>query len=129
MLNKIALYYHKKGYNCSQCILKACEEIYNIKCSEETLNLCSAINNGFGIGSMCSVLIAGIMVFGLLFEENTAKKLRLKLLLSFKEKHSLDCISLKKEFNNKNCDKIIEEISNIIENLINEEKRINKIKS
>ncbi len=120
MLKDRALYYYKNGFNCSQCLLKACENVYGIPISKQSLKLCTAINNGFGIDNICSVLISGIMIFGLLFDEITAKKLRLQLLTIFKSKHSLDCMSLKKEFAGKNCDAIIVEISDIVEKLINE---------
>ncbi len=122
MLREKSIYYYKKGFNCSQCLLKACEQVYGINISKQSMKLCSAVNNGFGIGNICSVLISGIMIFGLLFDENTAKKLRIELLTKFKENHSLNCISLKKEFNANNCENIIGEIADIVENIIYIEK-------
>ena len=123
MLREKALYFYGKGFNCSQCLLKACESVYKIHISNQSLKLCSGVNNGFGIGNMCSVLISAIMIFGLMFDETTAKRLRMKLLTTFGEKHSLNCMSLKKEFNDKNCEKIIGAISDVVEKLINEERR------
>ncbi len=121
MLKEKALYYYKKGYNCSQCILKAAEYVYKIPISNQSMKLCSAVNNGFGVGSICSVLVSGIMVFGIMFDEVTAKKLRIKLLSEFGRGHKIDCISLKKEFNDGNCEKIVGEIAELIEFAINEE--------
>jgi len=123
MLKEKALYYYRNGLNCSQCLLKACESVYGIPISKQSMKLCSAINNGFGIDNICSVLISGIMIFGLLFDEITAKKLRLKLLTEFKNKHSMNCISLKKEFGKKSCDLLIGEIANSVEKIINEENK------
>lgn len=125
MLRKKALYYYKNGYNCSQCLLKACEQVYGISVSKQSLKLCSAVNNGFGIGNICSVLVSSIMIFGLMFNNNTAKKLRMKLLADFSEKHSLNCTALKKEFNDANCENIIGEIADLTEKIISEER--NKI--
>ncbi len=125
MLKEKALYYYKKGYNCSQCILKACEQVYNVPVSNQSIKLCSAVNTGFGVGSICSVLVAGIMFFGILFDDATAKRLRIKLLTKFQGKHSINCMSLKKEIkNNGGCDIIVCEIAGIIEEIINEEKGI-----
>ena len=122
MLKEKALYYYRKGYNCSQCILKACESVYKIPISNQSMKLCSAVNNGFGIGSICSVLVSGIMIFGIMFYEVTAKKMRIKLLTMFNSKHSLDCMSLKKEFNDGNCENIVGEIAQLIELIIDEER-------
>ncbi len=122
MLKEKAIYYKRKGYNCSQCILKASEDTYGIKLSEQVLKACSAVNNGFGIGNVCSVLIAGVMVFGLLFDSETAKQMRLNLFMKFHEKHSFDCMALRREFKTGNCEEIIKEIADIVETLIKENK-------
>ena len=114
MLREKALYYYRNGFNCSQCLLKACESVYGIPISKQSMKLCGAVNNGFGIDNICSVLISGIMIFGLLFDEITAKKLRLKLLTDFKSKHAINCMSLKKEFGNKSCDTLIGEIADTV---------------
>ncbi len=120
MRNK-ALDYYKEGYNCSQCILKAAEEKYNIYISEENLNLCKGINNGFGIGGLCSLVTGGIMVFGLLFDEATVKRLRLKLLDNFYDKYlSLNCCQLKGRDEN-SCQSLVYEVADIIDNIINQE--------
>ena len=62
------------------------------------------------------------MVFGLLFDENTAKKCRMELLSVLNEKHSINCMSLKKEFNDKNCENIIGEIADVVEEIISKKR-------
>ena len=118
MLKEKTLYYYSKGFNCSQCLLKACEYVYGVPVSKQSLKLCAAINNGFGVGNICSVIVSGIMIFGLLFDENTAKKLRMELLSVLNERHSINCMALKKEFNDKNCQNIIGEIADTVEEII-----------
>lgn len=115
MLGKKAIYYYKNGYNCSQCILKACEQEYGIVVSKNMLKMCTVVNNGFGIGNMCSVLIASIMVFGILFDESTAKELRLRLLNEFHDTHSsFNCSAIGKG----SCENIIIQIADITQRLI-----------
>lgn len=122
-MKTLAVDYHKNGYNCSQCILRALEDKFDIEISEECYNLTRGINEGFGIGATCSLIIAGTMAFGLFFDDNTVKSLRLKLIDYVNENYGvLDCGKLKR------CDKIGEgclilvgDVANYIEKLILEE--------
>lgn len=119
MLKEKALYFYNQGYNCSQCILKAAENVYKIPISKQALKLCTVVSTGFGVGSMCSVLVAGVMVLGLLFDEASAKSLRIRLLDEFQKKHSnINCSFLKKG----NCTKIVGDASEILEEIIASEK-------
>lgn len=121
MKDKVLEYYYQ-GYNCSQCILKAAEQKYKIPISKQSLKLCSGICNGFGIGGFCSVIAAGIMILGLLFEEKTVKRLRLKLITEFQDKFSsLNCSQLKEKNGEYSCDKFIAQAADLIDNIIEEE--------
>lgn len=122
MLKEKALYFYQEGYNCSQCILKAAEQVYKIPISKNSLNMCSGISTGFGIGGMCSVLIAGIMVFGLMFDEQKAKRLRIKFLNEFNSKHhNLNCSALKQERKQGlHCEELVCDIADLIEKIIDE---------
>ena len=66
--------------------------------TEEVICAANAINNGFGIGGICSALVAGIMILGLLFEGEEAYSERMRLMASFQCKFcSINCMSLAKE--------------------------------
>ena len=125
MKNRATEYYNK-GYNCSQCILKAFESKYKIPINKQSYEMCTGINTGLGIGTTCSVLVAGIMIFGILFDEQTAKRLRIKLLAMFKERHrSLNCDALTKEKGaGRRCDRIVAEVAELIDIIISEEGRL-----
>ena len=121
-MQDLAILFYKNGFNCSQCILKAAEKKFNISLSKETIRMCSAINNGFGVESICSVLVSCIMVLGLIFDAQTAKALRIKFLNEFNLKYgSLNCPRLK-ALNNKNkntnCEEIISGAASILEKII-----------
>ena len=118
-----ALHYYNQGYNCSQCVLKALEDKYKVNIPKQSYAMCSAVSNGFGVGGMCSVLIAGIMAFGVLFDEQTAKRLRIKLLSRFQETHkSNSCESLKMERRSgRKCEVLVADIAELIDEIIEEE--------
>ncbi len=119
-MKRLALEFYKNGFNCSQAILKAVSKKFDIKLSNECINLCTGVNNGFGIKSICSVLVACIMSLGLFFDNQTTKKLRIKFLNEFNLKYkSLNCERLREKYN---CEKIISDAANIIEKIILEAK-------
>ena len=119
-----ALLYYKQGFNCSQCILKAMEAVYGIPVSRQCMNACGGVSTGFGVGGMCSVLIAGVMAFGMLFDEAAVKRMRLKLMTAFHEKHkSMDCGALKAQRQSgAYCEAIVVDVAEMVETIIAEER-------
>lgn len=116
MLGQRARQYHNSGYNCSQCILMAFGDIYKVSISEQSLKMCSTVNNGFGVCGMCSVLVASIMAIGIMFEEDMAKRMRIKFLAEFSKKHkSMNCNVLKTQ----DCGELIVEVGELLESVIN----------
>lgn len=124
MLKDESLYFYNMGYNCSQCILKACERVYKINIPKQCIDMCSAVNTGFGVGGMCSILVSGIMVFGLLFDEDTAKRLRIEFLSEFQSKHhSINCSDLKNERKQGlHCEELVMDIAELIQKTVEKEK-------
>lgn len=119
MKEKVIFYLEE--YNCSQCMLKAAETVYNIKINDEFLEMCSAINLGFGIGSMCCCIIACVMILGALFDKQTASRLRIKLLSEIYSSYdSLNCANLKSQCNE--C--FVGNLAEILETIINEEQAL-----
>ena len=118
-----SVHYFNNGYNCSQCILKAAEDIFNIAVPKQCLDMCNGVSTGFGINSICSVLMAGIMVFGLLFDEVCVKRLRIKLLDAFKlEQGEISCQNLRKKHSTGlKCDQVVYDAAKLIHKIINEE--------
>lgn len=122
-MKQLAVGFYKNGFNCSQAILKAVSKKFNIKLPNECLNLCSGVNTGFGIKSICSVLVACIMALGLIFDDYTVKKLRIKFLNEFNLKYkNLNCASLSERYS---CEKIIGDAASILEKIIMYEKNFN----
>ena len=123
MLGKIAVDNYRQGYNCSKCMLKAYETTFNTTLPEQCISACSCVNSGFGFGGFCSSLIGSFMIFGLHFDDTTAKRLRIKLINAFYDEFgSFDCAMLK---SNSDADSICEDLiyfaGELVEKLILEE--------
>lgn len=114
MLKKRAVKYYKNGYNCSQCILKACADEYNVKIPKECIMMCNGINNGLGVGSVCSVLLACIMFLSIKEPENIQHKRMLMVDEFAKINGSMNCCKIKKN----DCTLIIENACDILEKII-----------
>lgn len=105
------------GENCSRRILQAVAEEYELSLSEEILAICCGISGGFGIGGMCSGLVAAVMALGLLFEEEEMKEKRILLLLKVQERFgSLDCCRLSAL--GEDCSDVLEGIAEILQEVI-----------
>ena len=119
MLKERVRAYCEVGESCSRIILKAAAEEYGISLREEILAVCGGIHGGFGIGGICSGLVASIMVLGLLFDEETVKIKRILFLIKVQEKFGyLDCCRLSSL--EKDCSGILEDVAEILQEVIEE---------
>ena len=117
MLKERVRAYCAAGENCSRIILQAAAEEYGILLPEEVLAVCGGINGGFGIGGICSGLVASIMVLGLLFDEETVKIKRILFLIKAQDRFGyLDCSRLSAL--ETDCSGVLEEIAGILQEVI-----------
>ena len=115
MLKERIRTYCQTGENCSRIILHAAAEEYDISLSQDMLTSCSGISGGFGIGSLCSGLIAAVMVLGLLFDEETVKEKRILFFFLVQEKSGvLDCMRLSSD----DCTELLEMIGEVLQEVI-----------
>jgi len=119
-----AIQYYRQGWNCSQCILKAAEAVYGLPISRQCMNACGGVCTGFGVGGLCSVLIAGVMALGMLFDEATVKRLRIQLFTAFHDKYRCtDCATLKsKRGEGMLCEGIVADVAAMVERIVAEER-------
>ena len=111
--------YCTTGENCSRIILKTAAEEYDIPLSEDILFACSGIQGGFGIGGICSGIVAAVMVLGLLFAEEDVKSKRILFLFRIQEcLGCLDCCKLSAV--SEDCSNILMEIAAILQDVIEE---------
>ena len=109
--------YCAAGENCSRTILQAAAEEYGFSLSEDILSACGGITGGFGIGGLCSGLVAAVMVLGLLYNEEEVKMKRILFLLQAQERFGmLDCCRLSAL--GEDCSKLLEDIAEILQEVI-----------
>lgn len=114
MLKERIRRYCEQGDNCAQIILRAAAEEYGISVSEELISACRGIHGGFGIHGMCSGIVAGVMVLGLLCEEEELKQKRILFLLRIQNRlEGLDCGRLSAL--DADCIHVLEEIADILQ--------------
>lgn len=106
-----------QGENCSRCILRGAAECYGFALPQELMESLNAISAGFGIGSVCSALVAGVMVLGILFPTDEAKQKSLLFFSLVQEKwHCLDCARLSAD--REDCRALLGEIADILQEVI-----------
>ena len=112
--------YCRAGENCSLALLRAASDQYGFPLSKEMVDSCGAVCSGFGIGGICSALVAAIMVLGVLFQPEEAKKQRLFFLLAFRETFgAMDCPSL--SAGKLDCTELMGDIAALLEEVIERE--------
>lgn len=117
MLKDKAIEYYQRGYNCSQCIIKACEEEFDLKIASDCYKSLDGVYNGFGIGSTCCVLIACIMIIGIVGDDVAYK--RLKMTEGFKKKlGTTECCIIKNEAG---CERIITSACEVLSSVLKAE--------
>ena len=52
--------YYQSGYNCSETLLHACNETYQLDISEEDMKIMAGFGGGMFIGSTCGALVGSI---------------------------------------------------------------------
>lgn len=119
-MEKLAVQYYQDGYGCSACIIKAAEHKYGFKMDSKAYKMISSINTGFGVGEMCSVVIACVMVLGLVYGEQDYKKPRLIFLTDFQRLFgSTNCsYLLRYRKSDTMCQKLVESAAGLLDNII-----------
>ena len=115
MFAEKAISYYNDGCNCSECMLKAYSDIYGTKIDDQLSSASKVINNGFGVGSMCSLLITGVIILSIHFGTDEARGKRLIMLEKFYDKFgNFNCAIVKK----KGCENVIREACGLLEELL-----------
>lgn len=126
-LKEAALRYYEGDYNCSQCILKAAEDVYGLQIPEDCYEMCKCFSNGLGVGSTCNAIEVGLFIFGLMFDHTTCLRLRVKLMTLFHNRYrTIYCHHIKKKLkaDEPDCRRTIGETAALIGKIIDDEKRI-----
>ncbi len=95
--------YYTSGYNCSETLLHACNDVYKLQINEDDLRLMAGFGGGMFIGSTCGALVGCIAALSKMYCPTKAhdnisslRPIIVKLNQNFKkELGALDCAHVK----------------------------------
>ena len=99
---KIKMYY-TSGYNCSETLLHACNDVYKLQINEDDFRLMAGFGSGMFVGSTCGALVGCIAALSKIYcptkaHDNLAslRPIIVKINQNFKkELGALDCAHVK----------------------------------
>lgn len=103
LLDKVKKYYKTEyDFNCSETIMYAANEEYNLQLDKNTLKAMAGFGGGMAVEGMCGVITGGIAVIGIMFTKERAhesdyiKELTKEYVEGFKRLcKEVDCAPLK----------------------------------
>lgn len=109
-----AIKYYRDGCPCGQCLILAARDKYELDINDDLLKAMLMVSNGFGYGGMCAAAASAVMIFSIMFDEDTAKEMRLEFLERFKKNYrSFNCCVLSDD-----CENIIGGAAKIADDVI-----------
>lgn len=118
--------------NCSETIIYAANEEYDLNLSKDALKTMAAFGGGMAIESVCGAATGAIAVIGIMFTEISGhksprvKELTQEFMSEFeKALGTLECDKLKEEYREDEvrCLRMVETAGKILEDIITREKR------
>lgn len=135
LMDKINKYYTKEyNLSCSEVMLYAASDEYNMNLKSETLKTMSAFGGGMGIESVCGAITGSLSVIGILLTKEKAhegdrvKKLCQEFFQKFEAKLSTNnCASLKAKYKKEDsgCRVMIETAAGILDEIVTRELQVN----
>jgi len=136
LMDKINKYYTKEyDFSCSEVMIYAASDEYNMNLQSETFKTMSSFGGGMGIESVCGAITGSLAVIGILFTNEKAhegtrvKKLCQEFFLKFEaELSSNNCKELKNKYKKEDigCRVMIEASTKILDKIVLRELQINK---
>jgi len=135
LMDKINKYYTKEyDLSCSEVMIYAASDEYNMNLKSETFKAMSSFGGGMGIESVCGAITGSLSVIGILFTKEKAhegervKKLCQEFFRKFEERLGTDnCAKLKAKYRNQDlgCRIMIEAAAEILDEIVIRELKIN----
>lgn len=123
---------YKYDLNCSEVLIYAANEEYEMNLTKETLKTMAGFGGGMSVGGTCGAIIAAITVLGLLFTKDRAHE-DVKVSLYTEEFYnefkqamlSDNCIELKEKHRDDEdgCSMIIMKAADILDGIVKREKK------
>ncbi|MBU3114328.1 C-GCAxxG-C-C family (seleno)protein [Clostridium lacusfryxellense] len=135
LIDNINKYYTKEyDLNCSEVMIYAASDEYNMNLTSETFKTMSSFGGGMGIESVCGAITGSLAVIGILFtirrahEGDRVKKLCQELIQKFEGKLSTNnCGMLKAKYKKEDvgCRVMIETAALILDEIVCRELNVN----
>ncbi|MGH4119299.1 C-GCAxxG-C-C family (seleno)protein [Clostridium sp.] len=136
LIEKINKYYTSKyDFNCSEVMIYAASDEYNMNLKSETFKAMSSFGGGMAVESVCGAITGSLAVIGILFtckrahESDTVKKLCQEFFRKFEAVlNTNNCAVLKANYKKEDigCSIMIETASSILDEIVTRELKINK---
>ncbi len=137
MLKDMVKKYYSEEYNlnCSETIIYAANEEYNMKLHKKTLKTMAAFGGGMGVESVCGVISGSLAVIGILFtkekshESEKIKNLAQEFFREFEDKlGTSECKILKEKYRNDEirCSIMVDTAADILDGIVKREKKAKK---
>lgn len=126
-VTKARKYYMEHDFNCSESILYAANEHYDLGIDPKGLKIMAAFGGGMGIESVCGAVTGSIAALSVMFCENKAhdnpelKEICKSYFAEFEKRyHSTICLELKEKYRTEEekCLKVIEMAAEVLEKVI-----------
>ena len=122
-------YMARNDYNCSETMLVAANEAYQLRLDERALHVASPFGGGMGVERACGALTGSLMALGFMRSSDWAHRdarlgeLRDEFVRRFTERFgSLDCSQIKKTHRTetRGCQAVVEIAAELLEQLLAE---------
>ena len=127
LMDKINKYYTKEyNFSCSEVMIYAANDEYNMNLKSETFKTMSSFGGGMGIESVCGAITGSLAVIGILFTKEKAhegdrvKKICQEFFQKFEAKLGTDnCAKLKAKYKKEDsCRVMIETAAEILDEIV-----------
>jgi C_GCAxxG_C_C family probable redox protein len=135
LIEKINKYYtNKYDFNCSEVMIYAASEEYNMNLKSETFKAMASFGGGMGIESVCGAITGSLSVIGILFTKERAhegervKKLCQEFFKKFETTlNTNNCAVLKANYKKEDtgCRIMIETAASILDEIVIRELKVN----
>lgn len=132
LLDVVKKYYGAEyDLNCSETILYAANEEYDLNLTKETFKTMAAFGGGMAVEATCGVITGAISVLGILFikerahESDYVKTLTQEFIEEFRKQcNAINCDNLKELYRNDEirCLSIVEKGAIILDNIVTRER-------
>ena len=128
-------YGEQQDFNCAEKIFYGANEAYHLGLGKNALRLSAGFGGGMGIGSICGVLTASVMVLSCMFvdkqahESDRIKKLTQELFQSYRqEMGEIDCEPLKTRYRTEEykCRDVLVKAAAILDHITARESSLNR---